>query len=896
MNSNFFSVIFLSLFSFVLTSCDDGGGGGNSPNFRNVNQELSLDFNLSDAVALVANEDIVAEDRSMGSGLFTYRVVGGEASHMGVSLRSIVGREGDQQDASEVAGSNLLALDDEGNLSAAITTNFPMKVMYSVASPSGDRVYIALDPGWFSNEPSVDEDGNWIDFSRVIAQSNCAIFEVIVATNEFSCVSEGVFVQSMNDEYMKAVSGNQKPIQFDGEGNLYFAGTAFTVQTDSWDNCFFDESTQQEECVTETHAWLNNTDWRPRIFKRLVDESSATAVTQDNEYVEFFSVLKSGELVYQSRNEQDWSALLKMLQGTSIIDLTDGTGWGVDFFTVDDRNTVIFGQADWSGSGSNGLRFARPRATFGIEKASLDTSLFGGDNGGSGWGNPKPRRLIVSDNGRIYGVFEGGRDVYDSNGDWSDWEQTLTVYQILPFDGVPKLELSLGNNDWWSWMQNTPFQVSGDLLYYTDTVDVPFLGTSDVIIMVDLNTREKTQLLTPNNSTGEGRYEIYNWRLAGSELHFSGLKKDNNTVVTGLINTDLFDPDAASDTYFEITEVASAAGAASAIQDIEVIRQVSTEVDPATEPTMTFFQSMENLFSMSIDFSAVMNWDSVEDNLSLVEAGPTDVEMMKVWVNKTLHLIPDLDVTGLSDSDSTTPMSAGTEYTLTVATGAEDSFGNATTIDTSGAITLRPDNGWYVNSSDVLLYAGRADDNWQWSTYDLTSATVPDNFELIFDAKNLAWDGIELMLFDISGSEHNRTAFRMGLNSWSWLDYLDSTPSWSYVSGQTVNIFNGGWKTYRVRLFGNEFSVESKASSANDSEYVVSTTVTVDDIATRTGTDNRLMFRVLQPIGLDNIVLNTLDVSGNETAADTFVEDFTGYTVSGSTFESDLTDTYNDIY
>jgi hypothetical protein len=305
---------------------------------------------------------------------------------------------------------------------------------------------------------------------------------------------------------------------------------------------------------------------------------------------------------------------------------------------------------------------------------------------------------------------------------------------------------------------------------------------------------------------------------------------------------------------------------------------------------------MENLFSMSIDFSAVMNWDSVEDNLSLVEAGPTDVEMMKVWVNKTLHLIPDLDVTGLSDSDSTTPMSAGTEYTLTVATGAEDSFGNATTIDTSGAITLRPDNGWYVNSSDVLLYAGRADDNWQWSTYDLTSATVPDNFELIFDAKNLAWDGIELMLFDISGSEHNRTAFRMGLNSWSWLDYLDSTPSWSYVSGQTVNIFNGGWKTYRVRLFGNEFSVESKASSANDSEYVVSTTVTVDDIATRTGTDNRLMFRVLQPIGLDNIVLNTLDVSGNETAADTFVEDFTGYTVSGSTFESDLTDTYNDIY
>jgi len=500
MNRNFLAGMALVSSAFILSACDEGGGGGMGSDFRDSTQELSLEFDLDDAVALVANEDIVAEERSLDGDLFSYRVVGGNASRMGVSMRSAFAREGNQEEASDVAGTNLLMLDSQGDLSPALVTNFPLKVMYTVASPNGDKIYVALDPGWFSNEPQVDEDGNWIDFSRVIAESNCAIFEVDVATNDFGCVSEGVFVQSMNDDYMKAVSGNQKPIQFDGDGNLYFAGTAFTVQEETWENCYWDEGEEQDVCETQTHSWLNNTDWRPRIFQRSVGATEATAVTQDNEYVEFFSVLKSGELVYQSRNEQDWTALLKMLQGTSIIDLTDGTGWGVDFFTVDDRNAVIFGQGDWSGNSTNGLRFARPRSTFGIEKASLDTSLFGGDNGNSGWGNPKPRRLLVSDNGRIYGVFEGGRDTYDSSGTHSGWEQTLTVYQILPFDGVPKLELALGSNDWWSWMQNTPFQVSGDMLYYTDTVDVPYLGTSDVIIMVDLDTREQTQLLTPDSN------------------------------------------------------------------------------------------------------------------------------------------------------------------------------------------------------------------------------------------------------------------------------------------------------------------------------------------------------------------------------------------------------------
>ncbi|MDO7674501.1 MAG: hypothetical protein MUQ43_08765, partial [Reinekea forsetii] len=633
-----------------------------------------------------------------------------------------------------------------------------------------------------------------------------------------------------------------------------------------------------------------STDWQPRIYRRMVGEDTATAITQDNEYIEFFSVLKSGEVVYQSRNESNWSAELKMLQGDSVIDLS--SGWGLDFFTVDDNNAVIFGAAGGGGSTANGLRFARPRAAGGVEKASLDTSLFGADNSSGGWGNPVPRRLLVGDNGRIYGVFEGGRNTIDTTtGQYSGWETTLTVYQILPFDGVPKLELALAEGEsWWDWMQNTPFQVSGDTLYYSDDVDVDYLGTANVIIMVDLSTRLQTQLLTPA-ADGTGRYEIYNWRLAGDELHFSGLKKDNNTVVTGVIETAKFTPEAESSTYLTVTESASASGAASAIQDIEVLRQVSTEVDPETEPTPTFFQSMDNLYSMSIDFPASMNTASVEENLSLVD-GITEIDMMRIWVNKTLHLIPDLD--GLADSTGTTPLAADTAYTLTVGAGTDDVFANALSTAAIASVTTRPSSGWYIDTSETLLYAGRADGARKWSTYDVSGATVSDDFELIFDAKNFGWQGIELYLFDPAGSQWERTDFRMSLGGWSWLDYPTSTSNYNWSDGETPSVFNGSWKTYRIRVYGSTLSVETKVLGEDDSTYQAVADLSVTDLATRNGADNRLFLRVNEPIGFDNFVLNSLNDDGTDNVSNVYAEDFSGSIPA--TYSSDLTATYDELY
>jgi hypothetical protein len=463
-------------------------------------------------------------------------------------------------------------------------------------------------------------------------------------------------------------------------------------------------------------------------------------------------------------------------------------------------------------------------------------------------------------------VFEGGRNTVDANAN-TGWEKTLTVYQILPIDAVPKLELSMGQNDWWSWMQNTPFQVSGDFLYYSDQVEVTNFGPSDVIIMVDLNTGLKTTLLTPE--PGLGRYDIYNWRLVGDELHFSALNQTNTTVVTGIIDTSAFDPAVDSSVYLSLTEVASATGAVSAIQDIEVIRQVSTEIDPGDNLFLDFFQSPENFYSMSIDFSATMDLDSVESNLTLVDDAETNIAMMKVWVNKTLHLIPDLDLDGLGNS-STTALTPSTRYTLTAGEDTTDKFGNGLLSAKSASLTTGSGSGWYNrNFSELgvsaagLVFAGRATNGgWGWSTHDVLAPIggLQSNFRVQFEAKSLSSDGIQLILIDLDGT--NQTVFHMGLGSRSWLNYNQLDADYKWIEKDTPEVLNGNWQTYSITVLDNNLIVETKLFGVGNFQPVDG--LTRIDLAALTGANNRFLLRVRQPVALANIELYSLNEDGTD--------------------------------
>jgi hypothetical protein len=85
----------------------------------------------------------------------------------------------------------------------------------------------------------------------------------------------------------------------------------------------------------------------------------------------------------------------------------------------------------------------------------------------------------------------------------------------------------------------------------------------------------------------------------------------------------------------------------------------------------------------------MMDQDSVNSGVSLVDSGDDDVRCMKVWQGNSLHLIPDLDVNvsgdALSDMNGSTPLTSGETYSVQFGSGIEGANGQtlSSTADSS---------------------------------------------------------------------------------------------------------------------------------------------------------------------------------------------------------------------
>ncbi len=884
----------------------DGGSGGGSGNVT-----PAVSFNLSGAVSLVANEDAIVEntDRSLlsrdGRTLFSYSLASETTIPYARGMDRVEGDDTDQ------GVSNLLAIDAEGSATLAMDTNVPMKVMYSVASPDGSKVYIALDTGWN------DSSGSTLDYAGTIAALNCALLEVDTQTDEHRCVQEGLMVQRMDDTYMQSISGNQKPIQFDKDGNMYFTATTFTRQENSFCNNFDENG----NCIGDEDVsyWLDQVNWSPLIYKMNASDQTVTNISQDNEHVQFFLTLSTGEVAYQAwQDTNNGSLVLKVVNSAGSVVNLSSDAW-VTFFTKDSENALIWGEENWSNS-SQGLKMAKPIKDDNLGRfqfASLDTSLFGAqDQSSGGWSSPTPRRIIMADDGRVYGVFESGSSDYDSTNDTWTWNNSLKVFQMLPFDGVPKVELDLGDDGWWSWMQDTPFQISRGFLYYTEKVVVPGLNEADVIRMVNLETRELTTLVNPNASNATGRYEIYSWRLSGNTLFFSALELGSNTVVTGKIDT-LGVRSAAEDvdlsTFLTLQESATASGAASKVQDIEVIAPTAPAVEAGNFLVQDVHIDPVNIYSVSVDFNKYPDASTIGDSISLTSADTTEgdggvIPTFKLWLYKTLHMVPDLEqpeggVDPLLLPD-TIPLSFAETYTV--------AFDESSIIDLSGftlqttadsTLVTRPQTGWYntallssvpteIADGKVLKYA-TSFDTWEKKGWDLTAADVGAHFQLDFAAKNFSWDGLDVMLYDKANAEARNTdqsnwdedwsslIFNYRLSGWSNLEYANNSyaqTGWTQYSHNWFDkdthdtLFNGVWKLYRVKVYGTNIEL---SYSEDGTTYTSIADLSKTDLVSRSGTDYRLILRAASPLALDNVMITSADASGNlGTPGDIYNENF----------------------
>jgi hypothetical protein len=671
------------------------------------------------------------------------------------------------------AASNFFVIDDNGDLQFAAESDFNMKVSYSVI---WDEVTYVEEPDPIVEGATVTTEvrtpflffaidsknfNESVEFVK--AAEGCAIFKVNTETAEWSCVEKGVVASHIDEEYRKTMSDQKrKPLQIDENGNVLFIARALIEQ--DWEG-------------DGNVDWYDLDGQKQSLRKVAKDEEVGRDLTPDNFWVESFMSMPNDTVTYIAYDRlANGLRELKLVKNVSnfgvegatveTITLSDNVPWGDFFYAKDDANTMIYSDSlNWGA----GIQFTQPligsRGRFNLE---LDTAIFSD----SDW-NVSPKRIILADDGSMFGLFVEER-----------WTGETSIYtgklkRMLPYSPATFASFRIGNNwnDYWQFFDNGQWdvQVSKGFAYYIEQETHGIFGERTVIRAVRLVDGQRTNLLDDNEWNDS--YEIYNWKLSGDKLYFTGFDQNKSLSISGRLDTKLMKQGAAVEDYLVITETSSVLGASNKIDDLEVLRGSASDTFAGGNPKVTkYFTDQENLYSASVEFNKYMDTESVNESTTVsyavvdgeagtesftsIEAdgnndGTQDGVVLKVWLNKTMHLIFDTDIwsddvnTG-SLNTATQPLDTSTKYRVEINGEAQDNEGFALVSgesDLDWEWTTRPTSGWYkgiagavsgVTDGQVGKFAINNETGVNRSEVSLASVGYPLNHKVEFSIPSSA--------------------------------------------------------------------------------------------------------------------------------------------------------------
>ena len=121
----------------------------------------------------------------------------------------------------------------------------------------------------------------------------------------------------------------------------------------------------------------------------------------------------------------------------------DTSGWWGDmFYVIADSGTVIYGSGS-SGWGSGGVKFAQKHPVVARARVvvKLDTSLFTSRNN-----SPTPARIMMGDDGYIYGLFNEDTGYWDESQGTQIDQARINLFRILPYKQTPIISIHVKGN------------------------------------------------------------------------------------------------------------------------------------------------------------------------------------------------------------------------------------------------------------------------------------------------------------------------------------------------------------------------------------------------------------------------------------------------------------------
>jgi len=673
------------------------------------------------------------------------------------------------------SSSNLFVIDENGEMNFAAESDYDFKISYSVVkdlkNEDGDveqYVYFAI---------SNNNDDFWLSQEFIKAAGNCAIFKVASADGSWDCVAPNILPIAMDDNYRQTMSDDKrKPLQVDDQGNVFVLASTIIVGNE-WDSNG-DGINDQADL---------NIDWEKQpTIRKISPTGEVKEITRDDIYVQSYIKIDDDSLVYSYWGDNTGLKMIVGLSGDtqSSVPLGKEGYWNEFFYAIDDHNTIIFSQN--GGESNSGISFGQKSETFvgGAETFNLNTKSFSNDS----W-NSTPRRVILADDGSIYGLFE--------NSIWDESTQTSESYanlkRILPYSSATFARFNIGN-DWWGYFDNgqRSIQLSKGYAFYLEDEKHGAYGTRTNIKAVRMVDGELTTMLNGDWTTE--RLEISTWKLSGDTIYFSGFDSANSQMISGQVDTLKMKEGLAVKEYLTIKASASIVGENNVIEDYEVLNaSAPTNFTGGNPRIVQTFSNPENVYSASVEFNKWMNPASVSALTSVTYQNEfdetVDVVSMKVWLGRRLHLIFDGSYEPATEVN-TDPLPYGTKFDIAISGDALDLDGialiNSQTSLTSN-ITTRPETGFYSSSAEVidgvsdgtvLRYAAAEDRNGKQAVANLATDIKAINHRVEFSTPAKIEGRFRLLLKDpyqVNGNDNitNKaidTATSIEWQSFDWFD------------------------------------------------------------------------------------------------------------------------------
>lgn len=720
-------------------------------------------FNLANAVSVVSTQEtaVQIESHAESSSISANRtqlnsfkfLKASSAKELKAAKLDVFGMDSHAiQNGGIGAASNFFIIDEDGSMQFAADSEYDFKVSYSVVKELENEAGELESFLYFV----IDEDDIWHSASFINATGGCAVFKIAVDNGEWNCVTPNIVVKGINDGYRQTMSDDsRKPLQVDDYGNVFILGRELLTLPDS--------------------DWVDVNYGTYPTIQRISPEGEQIVITGDDLDILSYVKINDSSLVYNYQQPQSGESGLRMLtnitdERPSTVDLGESGYWNNFFYTVDDNNTIIFSQSGYSLENS-GIAFAQESTEFsgGVERFTLNTSAFATSN----W-DTKPRRVILADDGAIYGLFQ------EEYWEGEDYKSFLNLKRMLPYSTATFARFETGQ-DWWGYFDggNRNVQISKGFVYYLEDDIHRAFGERTLVKAVRMADGEKIELLADDEWTQ--RYDISSWKLAQDILYFSGFDLSTSAMISGEIDTSKMKQGYSEDEFLTITENASIVGESNTIEDLEVLRPTSDDERSDEAPAVVqMFTDPENIYSASIEFNKWMDYRTVNEALQVSYVDEDDmtivVPTLNVWLNKSVHMIFDVDTS--ADSLSTDPLSYSSDYSLSIADSATDLDGASITgegVDLSISFSTRPEQGGYVGSgeaiegiSDGQVFKYAADTNYyhqasgvlvnevdqlnhrvEWSS----PSRLAGRFEVrLYDGYEIDWTGVESLPIDDDGN------------------------------------------------------------------------------------------------------------------------------------------------